>query len=102
MTDHFKSIYMGIVEVFDKDKTACQFLREDGEGGFRAGVYRMAREIDRLREKCGEPPERDPNWEAIEDAQIDADISAITKTERYQRAAALADAKERERSDKNG
>lgn len=68
----FKQEYLGIVDAFDKDPTAIQFLREDGEGGFRAGVYRMAREIDRLRKKCGEPPERDPNWEAEEDAIIDA------------------------------
>ena len=74
--DHFKKSYLDIVEAFDKDKTAIQFLREDGEGGFRAGVYRMAREIDRLREKCGEPAERDPNWEAEEDAKIDAAIDA--------------------------
>lgn len=41
--------YNRIVEVFDKDETAGQFLREDGEGGFSSGVYRMAREIERLR-----------------------------------------------------
>lgn len=72
----FKSIYMRIVEAFDKDKTAIQFLREDGEGGFPSGIYRMAREIDRLREKCGEPAERDQNWEAEEDMKIDAEIDA--------------------------
>jgi len=48
--------YKRIVELFDKDETAGAFLREDGDGGFAAGVYRMAREIDRLRIKCGEPP----------------------------------------------
>lgn len=71
MTD---PIYLRIVEAFDKDKTAQQFLRDDGEGGFAAGVYRMAREIDRLRIKCGEPPERDPRWQDEEDEQIDAAI----------------------------
>lgn len=75
MTDHYKEIHMGIVEAFDKDETAIQFLREDGEGGFRSGIYRMAREIDRLRAKCGEPAERDPDWEAKEDEEIDAAIS---------------------------
>lgn len=74
---HHASIYNDIVDAFDKDKTAIQFLREDGEGGFRAGVYRMAREIDRLWAKCGEPPERDPKWQDEEDAQIDADIDAM-------------------------
>lgn len=54
MEKHFG--YDRIVEMFDKDATAGHFLREDGEGGFASGVYRMAREIDRLREKCGEPP----------------------------------------------
>lgn len=68
----FKPMWMGIVDAFDKDKTAIQFLREDGEGGFRSGIYRMAREIDRLREKCGEPAERQPDWEAKEDEEIDA------------------------------
>lgn len=72
----FKPMYLEIVEAFDKDKTAIQFLREDGEGGFRAGIYRMAREIERLWAKCGEPAERDPSWEAEEDARIDADIEA--------------------------
>jgi len=41
--------YDRIVELFDKDETAGSFLREDGEGGFSSGVYRMAREIERLR-----------------------------------------------------
>ena len=41
--------YMRVVEVFDKDPVAGSFLREDGEGGFASGVYRMAREIERLR-----------------------------------------------------
>lgn len=40
---------MRIVMFFDQDKTAGAFLREDGEGGFAGAVYRMAREIDRLR-----------------------------------------------------
>jgi hypothetical protein len=74
--DTFKDSYMGIVQAFDKDPTAIQFLREDGEGGFRSGIYRMAREIDRLRAKCGEPAERDPSWEAEEDERIDAESDA--------------------------
>lgn len=76
MSDDFKHIYLRIVEAFDKDKTATQFLREDGDGGFAAGVYRMAREIDRLRLKCGEPVERDPSWQLEEDNRIDAEIDA--------------------------
>lgn len=47
ITPHFG--YDRIVEIFDKDETAGSFLREDGEGGFASGVYRMAREIERLR-----------------------------------------------------
>ena len=42
--------YGRIVEIFDTDETAGSFLREDGEGGFASGVYRMAREIERLRD----------------------------------------------------
>jgi hypothetical protein len=41
--------YMRIVTIFDQDPTAGAFLSEDGEGGFAAGVHRMAREIDTLR-----------------------------------------------------
>lgn len=74
--DDFKPMYLQIVEAFNKDKTAIQFLREDGEGGFRAGIYRMAREIERLWAKCGEPSERDPKWQDEEDIKIDADIDA--------------------------
>lgn len=36
-----------------------------------------AAEIERLREKCGEPKERDPSWQDEEDEQIDADINEI-------------------------
>jgi hypothetical protein len=72
----FKEIYFGIVKAFDRDKTAIQFLREDGEGGFASGVYRMAREIDRLRAKCGEPAELPDDWQDREDEQIDASIEA--------------------------
>lgn len=43
-----------IIEAFDKDETAQQFLRDDGDGGFPAGIYRMAREIDRLRAPTGD------------------------------------------------
>jgi hypothetical protein len=77
LSDHYQSIHMRVVEAFDKDKTAIQFLREDGEGGFPAGIYRMAREIERLWAKCGEPPERDPKWQDEEDVQIDADIDKM-------------------------
>jgi hypothetical protein len=69
MTDNFKAVWMRVVEAFDNDATAIQFLRDDGEGGFPAGIYRMAREIDRLRKKCGEPDERDPSWQDEEDAE---------------------------------
>lgn len=41
--------YFRIVDFFDRDETAGSFLSEDGEGGFTGAVYRMAREIDRLR-----------------------------------------------------
>lgn len=46
--------YMRIVEVFDRNETAGAFLSEDGEGGFAAGVSRMADEIDRLRRELEE------------------------------------------------
>lgn len=74
MTDHeeFKGLWLRIVNAFDRDETASQFLREDGEGGFASGIYRMAREIERLREKCGEPQHRLDGWEEQEDAEIDA------------------------------
>lgn len=72
----FKDEWMGIVEAFDKDETAIQFLREDGEGGIASGVYRMAREIERLRTKCGEPQERPADWEDREDDEIDAMLAA--------------------------
>lgn len=75
MSEHFKKMYLDLVVVFDRDKTAIQFLREDGEGGLASGVYRMAREIDRLREKCGEPPERPSDWEEKEEAAIDKQIA---------------------------
>lgn len=42
--------YARIIAIFDTDETAGSFLREDGEGGFASGVYRMAREIERLME----------------------------------------------------
>lgn len=68
--------YLRVVQAFDRDTTAIQFLRDDGEGGVAAGVYRMAREIDRLWEKCGEPPARDPSWQDEEDDAIEAEITA--------------------------
>ena len=73
--DEYLNMYMAIVKAFDKDATAVQFLRSDGDGGFSAGIYRMAREIDRLRAKCGEPPHRPADWEQQEDEAIDADIA---------------------------
>ena len=39
---------MRLADAFDKDETAIQFLREDGDGGFVSGIGRMAREIERL------------------------------------------------------
>ena len=45
-------------EIFDTDTVAGQFLREDGDGGLASGIYRMAREIERLRSRCGEPNHR--------------------------------------------
>lgn len=41
--------YLRVSYAFDSDETASSFLRPDGEGGFASGVYRMAREIERLR-----------------------------------------------------
>lgn len=73
-----------IVEAFDKDPTAIQFIRDDGEGGFAAGVYRMAREIDRLRVKCGEPPDRDPSWQDREDDEIDSRLTDTEARKRYE------------------
>lgn len=73
--DHFKELYFDLITVFDRDPTAIQFLRQDGEGGLSSGVYRMAREIDRLRKKCGEPPERPADWEEAEDAETDKQIA---------------------------
>lgn len=74
---HLRDMFGSIVSAFDRDATANQFLRDDGEGGFASGIYRMAREIDRLREKCGEPPERDPDWQKREDAEFDAAFDAL-------------------------
>lgn len=45
--------YLRIVMFFDQDETAGAFLREDGDGGFPGALYRMAREIDRLRTTIG-------------------------------------------------
>lgn len=73
---HHARMYLEIVERFDKDPIAIQFLREDGEGGFGAGIYRMAREIERLWKQCGEPPTRDPRWQDEEDERVDAEIQA--------------------------
>ena len=46
--------YMRLVTLFDQDATAASFLSEDGDGGFVGGVYRMAREIERLRQNIDE------------------------------------------------
>lgn len=46
--DHFSFSHNRVIDAFDKDETAVSFLRDDGEGGFASGVYRMAREIERL------------------------------------------------------
>lgn len=48
--------YLRIVMLFDRDATAGSFLREDGDGGFAGAVYRMAREIDRLRATTEDSP----------------------------------------------
>lgn len=78
MTDEmfWRDRYLALLNAFDKDDTAAQFVREDGQGGFASGVYRMAREIDRLRAKCGEPNERPKGWEAREDMMADAVVDA--------------------------
>jgi hypothetical protein len=60
MTDRTSPIeygYMRIIDVFDKNETAGAFLSDDGEGGFAAGVARMADEIDRLRSCLLDKPE---------------------------------------------
>lgn len=77
-------IVQRVIEAFDRDETAAQFLRDDGEGGFAAGIYRMAREIDRLREKCGEPHERDPSWQDKEDAEVDTEAERQIREARNQ------------------
>jgi hypothetical protein len=56
--------YMQIVEFFDKDETAASFLKEDGEGGFLSGIYRMAREIETLRNNLS------PRAQALEEAAL--------------------------------
>lgn len=81
-SDHYSNLYHDIVDAFDKDPVAIQFLREDGEGGFRAGVYRMAHEIERLWKIAGEPPVRDLRWQDEEDAQVTADINATVAAAR--------------------
>lgn len=48
-TSQHEKILMRIVSIFDRDETAGAFLSEDGDGGFGGAIYRMAREIDRLR-----------------------------------------------------
>jgi len=71
--------YMRIVEAFDKNETAGSFLREDGEGGFASGVYRMADEIDALRARAeqaeaalAEEKERYEQWATEIRTGIDA------------------------------
>ena len=41
--------YMRLMTLFDNDAVAGSFLNEDGDGGFVGAVYRMAREIERVR-----------------------------------------------------
>lgn len=41
--------YYRVLEAFDRDPTAIEYLSEDGEGGLPSGVYQMARDIERLR-----------------------------------------------------
>lgn len=65
--------YQRIVEIFDTDETAGSFLREDGEGGFSSGVYRMARGIERLRAALEGSPCPYP---VIEDKTVAACIKA--------------------------
>lgn len=48
-TNQHEKILMRIVSIFDRDETAGEFLSQDGDGGFGGAIYRMAREIDRLR-----------------------------------------------------
>lgn len=74
--EFYRNLYMNFVRAFDGNQTASQFLRDDGDGGFAAGISRMAAEIDRLRLKCGEPPRREPGWEDAEDAIIDRFVMA--------------------------
>jgi hypothetical protein len=45
----YSGMYNRIVKAFDDNETAQEFLSEDGDGGFAAGVYRMACAIVYLR-----------------------------------------------------
>lgn len=82
--------YMRIVMFFDQDETAGAFLREDGDGGFAGAMYRMSREIDRLRtgikrlsdeeELCAETTGDDPFsmvYLAAKLAQAEADARGV-------------------------
>jgi len=46
--------YCRIVEAFDKSPIANSFLAQDGEGGFAAGIHRMAMAIEQLRAREAE------------------------------------------------
>lgn len=49
MTETQNESLMRIAMVFDADPVAGEFLASDGDGGFAVAVFRMAREIERLR-----------------------------------------------------
>lgn len=74
--------YMRIVEVFDRNETAGAFLREDGEGGFAAGVSRMADEIDRLRAALSAAPSPVGERDALIERLVKALAQAIDYVDR--------------------
>lgn len=75
--DGYEYIINKIRAIYETDPVAAQFLREDGEGGMSSGIYRMAREIERLRLKCGEPNHRPEGWEDDEDDRNDAEADQL-------------------------
>jgi len=46
--------FIRVADFFDTDATAASFMNEDGDGGFIGAMYRMAREIERLRAASAE------------------------------------------------